>query len=121
MAYKDLDTFFDPDLKLPIKGTTYTVPSPMWEHAKRLREVVGAEGLPPVEQIDEAIKVLGSAFQEMVDDQVPWTMILHAGRTAIIHYGFNPDMAEIHWQMAHLGKLVDLEHVGDILSKLKQK
>lgn len=28
MAYKDLDTFFDPDLHLPIKGNWYTVPAP---------------------------------------------------------------------------------------------
>ena len=121
MAYKDLDTFFDPDLQLPIKGRKYRIPAPLWEEAKRLREVVGAEGIPPVEQIDEAIKVLGPAFDDMVEDNIPWPMILHAGRTAICHYGFNPDMAEIHWQMSHLGKLVDLENVGDMLAKLKKK
>lgn len=121
MALKDLDTYFDPDLHLPIKGKRYRVPAPVWEEADRLSALVADNGIPPVEQRAEAIKVLGTAFDEMVADNVPWPMILHAGRTAICHFGFSPDMAEIHWQMAQLGKLVDLESVGDMLSKTKKK
>lgn len=121
MPLKDLDTFFDPDLLLPIRGKQYRIVAPEYEQAKHLREVVGAEGLPPVEQIDEALAVLGAAFGLMVADGVPWPMILHAGRTAIIHFGFNPDMAEIHWAMSHLGKLIDLEKVTEQLAVLKQK
>lgn len=139
MALKDLDTFFDPDLHLPILGKSYRIAAPAWEYAKHLRAIVGNDGLPPVEQIDEALTVLGAhpetgelddlptgewsggAFTDMVADGVPWPMILHAGRTAIIHFGFNPDMAEIHWAMAHLGKLVDLEAVTEQLAQLKKK
>lgn len=57
MAYKDLDTFFDPDLKLPIRGKTYTVPAPGAPEAARLRKQVIAEGVPPVEQVFEALKI----------------------------------------------------------------
>ena len=121
MALKDLDTFFDPDLHLPIRGKRYRVPAPGYEESERLTALVGAEGVPPVEQRTEAVNVLGTALDEMVADNIPWPMILHAGRTAILHFGFSPDMAEIHWQMAHLGKLVDLEHAGDIIAKLKKK
>ena len=116
MALKDLDTFFDPDLYLPIRGKRYRVPAPDFEEAERLREVVTIEGVPPVEQIAEAVKVLGPAFQDMVADNIPWPMILHSGRTAIIHFGFSPDMGEVHWHMAHLARLVDIDEVSTALA-----
>lgn len=132
MAYKDLDTFFDPDLKLPIRGKLYTVPAPGAPEAARLRKQVAAEGVPPVEQVGEALKILGAVedeagvwaggvYDEMVADNIPWPMIFHAGRTAILHYGFTPDMAESHWALAQLGRLVDLEQATEFLAKIKPK
>lgn len=132
MAYKDLDTFFDPDLKLPIRGKTYTVPAPGAPEAARLRKQVAAEGVPPVEQVHEALKILGAepdesgdwvggVYSEMVADDLPWPMIFHAGRTAILHYGFSPDIAESHWALAQLGKLVDLEQATEFLATIKPK
>ncbi|MGM5065733.1 DUF7426 family protein [Rhodococcus qingshengii] len=136
MAYKDLDSFFDPDLKLPVRGKWYTVPAPGGPEAERLRSKVVAEGLPPVEQVGEALKMLGAVqdedghwsggvYDEMVADEVPWPMIYHCGRTAILHYGFTPDMAESHWGLTQLGRMVDLEHVtetvGKFLSHVKSK
>ncbi|MCD2116802.1 MULTISPECIES: DUF7426 family protein [Rhodococcus] len=121
MALKDLtETGFDPDLHLPIRGKQYTVPAPDYETAKAMREQTTAEGLPPVEQINQAITALGPAFDEMVADGIPWPMILHAGRTTILHFGFSPDMAEIHWAMAHLGRMVDLEQVSEQLGNLEK-
>lgn len=121
MALKDLtETGFDPDLHLPIRGKQYTVPAPDYETAKAMREQTTAEGLPPVEQIDQAIAALGPAFDEMVTDGIPWPMILHAGRTTILHFGFSPDLAEIHWAMAHLGRMVDLEQVSEQLGNLEK-
>jgi hypothetical protein len=139
MAYKDLDTFFDPDLHLPIRGKKYTVPAPGAPEAARLRKQVVAEGVPPVEQVSDALKILGAepvldpetdeptgdwaggVYSEMVADNLPWPMIFHAGRTAIIHYGFTPDMAESHWALAQLGKLVDLEKATEFLASIKTK
>lgn len=120
MALKDLDTFFDPDLHLPIRGKTYRIAAPDGEEGPRLRQVITDDGLPAPAQTDEAIKVLGDAFDEMVVDKVPWPMILHAGRTALLHFGFTPDMAEIHWGMAHLGRMVDLEKVTELLATNKK-
>lgn len=121
MALKDLtETGFDPDLHLPIRGKQYTVPAPDYATAKQMREQTTTEGLPPVEQIDQAVAALGSAFDEMVADGLPWPMILHAGRTTILHFGFSPDMAEIHWAMAHLGRMVDLEAVSEQLGQLEK-
>lgn len=112
MALKDLtETGFDPDLHLPIRGKKYTVPAPDYDTAKRMRDMVAVEGMPPVEQIDEAIAALGPAFDEMVADGLPWPMILHSGRTAILHFGFSPDWADVHWSMAHLPRQVDIEKI----------
>ena len=112
MALKDLtETGFDPDLHLPIRGTTYTVPAPDYDTAKRMRDMVTVEGMPPLEQIDAAIAALGPAFDEMVTDRVPWPMILHAGRTAILHFGMSPDWGEIHWSMANLPARVDIDKI----------
>lgn len=121
MALKDLtETGFDPDLHLPIRGKTYTVVAPDYEAHKEMQETIVATGLPPVEQSQQAIDALGSAFGEMVDDGVPWPMILHAGRTTLLHFGFSPDMAEVHWALAHLGRMVDLEQVSQKLGDLER-
>lgn len=120
MALKDLDDFFDADLHLPIRGKKYTVAAPDYDEAKRLREhVVANSALPAPAQTHEAIKVLGPALDEMVADNLPWSMILHAGRTAIAHYGASPDIAEIHWHMAQLGRFVDLSKVAMQLAARK--
>lgn len=142
MALRDLSEFFDPDLHLPIRGTRYTVPAPDADTSLRLRELVMRDGVPPAEQIDQALRILGATpevdtpaegdpiptgrwsggvFDRMVADGIPWPMILHAGRTALLHFGFSPDMAEVHWQLAQLGKLVDLERVADLLAHRKPK
>jgi hypothetical protein len=112
VAYKDLDTFFDPDLHLPIKGATYTVPAPTYDTAQQMR-AAATDGASPVTQIADALDALGAAREQMIADRVPWPMILHAGRTAILHFGVSPDIAEVHWGMAHLGRLVDLEGVSE--------
>lgn len=110
-------TSFDPDLHLPIGGKTYTVKSPNADEGQRLR-VVAVDGNTPIAYlIDEAVMVLGAAFDEMAADGVAWSHILHAGRTAIIHYGMSPDLAEIHWGLAHLGKLTDLDSMLGHLDK----
>jgi hypothetical protein len=110
-------TTFDPDLHLPIGGKTYTIKAPNGDEGQRLRRVAVDGNIPIVYLIDEAILVLGSTFDEMAADGVAWSHILHAGRTAIIHYGMSPDLAEIHWGMSHLGKLTDLDAILTRLDK----
>ncbi|ORL06453.1 DUF7426 family protein [Prescottella equi] len=116
MALKDLDTFFDPDLHLPIRGKKYTVAAPDWDTVKRLRVKVFADDLPPLEQSDDAVAALGAAVDQMAADGVPWPMILHAGRTAMLHW-VSPELAEIHWSLAQLGTLVNLDAVTAYLAE----
>ncbi|NKU24282.1 hypothetical protein GS886_26350 [Rhodococcus hoagii] len=120
MALKDLDTFFDPDLHLPIRGKKYAVPSPEWETVKRLQARIFDDEVPPLDQVADAIDILGPAFTQMVDDQVPWSMILHAGRTAMLHW-VSPELAEIHWSLPQLGKLVDLDVITANLAEQYKK
>ena len=134
MAYKDLDTFFDPDLHLPIKGNWYTVPAPGAEDCLALRDRLVLEGIPPNEQVEDALIILGTerdeesgelelagVVAEMVADNITWPMILHAGRTAQLHFGFSADMAEAHWHLAQLGKLVDLEWIAEKFAAKPEK
>lgn len=134
MAYKDLDTFFDPDLHLPIKGNWYTVPAPGAEDCLALRDRLTLEGIPPNEQVEDALTILGAerdeesgelelagVVAEMVADNITWPMILHAGRTAQLHFGFSADMAEAHWHLAQLGKLVDLEWIAEKFAAKPEK
>lgn len=122
MALRDLDeTGFDPDLHLPIRGKRYTVTAPSYEEWKRLVVVVADSGMPAVEQTNEALKILGPAVDQMAADNVPWPMILHAGRTALLHFAASPDLGEIHWAMAHLGRLIDLERVSEQLAAKRKK
>ncbi|NKR96217.1 hypothetical protein GS473_04515 [Rhodococcus hoagii] len=116
MALKDLDTFFDPDLHLPIRGKKYTVVAPDWETVKQLRVKIFAGDLPPLEQSDDAVAALGAAVDQMAADGVPWPMILHAGRTAMLHW-VSPELAEIHWSLAQLGTLANLDAVTAYLAE----
>ena len=77
------ETGFDPDLHLPIRGKTYTVVAPTsHEQFQEIRRMVVTEGLPAVEQIDQALAILGDTAEQMFADEVPAPMILHAGRTS---------------------------------------
>ncbi len=118
MALKDLtETGFDPDLHLPIRGKKYRVKAPAtYEAFVEIRRMVITEGLPAVEQIDQAIAVLGDTAEQMFADEVPAPMILHAGRTALLHFGWSPDMAAIYWQTSHLPRLVGFDKVGAMLA-----
>ncbi|WP_285183900.1 hypothetical protein [Rhodococcus sp. MEB032] len=131
-GYIDLDeSGFDPDLHLPIRGKWYTVPSPhTWEDTKRLRQRIVESGLPPVEQVDDALTILGAVrdpetgelepagvLAEMTADNLPWPIILHAGRTAQLHFGYSPEMAEAHWGLSWLGKVTDLEKLVELFGR----
>lgn len=120
MTLRDLGDFFDPDLHLPIRGKNYTVPAPDFEEAQRLRAIVLDQTVPASAHDQEAEKVLGPAFAQMVEDDLPWPVIVHATRTTMLHFGLSPDVAEVHWSMAQLGSVVDLERVTEALVAKKK-
>lgn len=129
MKFKDLDEIFDPDLKLPIRGKQYTVPAPGAAFAKHLRTAVLDSEVTPFDQIADAMRVLGAeidpetgdwaggVYDEMVADDLSWTIILHAGKTAMVHYGFSPDMGEVYWHLSQVATSLDLETLTSALAE----
>jgi hypothetical protein len=114
---RDLEDFFDPTLKLPIRGKTYVVPSPDAKTGLRVQRLmttgaiaaaggeVSEDDLAALELDDDAerdlyLRLLGSTYDEMIGDGLPWEMIRHAGGTAMMWVAFGTESAERFWESA---------------------
>lgn len=115
MGFRDLDEFFRPSLKLPIRGKVYEVQSPdaetgLWaqrlmssatraakDGAELTEEQASSLMLDDAQEADLYKRLLGDAFQEMLDDKVNWEQMKHAGMTALIWSAGNTQAAEEFW------------------------
>lgn len=114
MAFGELSEFFDPTIRLPIKGKVYVIESPDAKtgiHVQRLFNTAtsalnGADVSPADlasleldddEEKDLYPRVLGAAYAQMIADKVPWEMVKHAGVTALFWIGVSKDAAESFW------------------------
>jgi hypothetical protein len=52
----------------------------------------------PVTEIKDVGNWVGGVWQEMNDDGISWREIMHAGTTAMLHYGQGATLAEIFWE-----------------------
>lgn len=104
--FQDLGEFFDETLTLPIKGTEYVVPSPSAELGLAVESIVMRGGqltddeielLTDDEERDLYARLLGPAHAEMIENGVPWSMIQHAGKTAMIWIAMGQEAAERAW------------------------
>ncbi|MEV1003400.1 hypothetical protein [Nonomuraea sp. NPDC050202] len=116
--FRNLDEFFDPNLRLPIGGKTYVVPPPDAEvgllvqrlmHAGIAAEAgheVDQEGLSALAEsvinneskdTDLYQRLLGGVWDEMFADGLDWPVIQHVGETALIWVAAGADAAEKHW------------------------
>ncbi|GGM65220.1 hypothetical protein GCM10012275_39730 [Longimycelium tulufanense] len=116
MAFRDLSELLDPGLPLPINGKTYVVPPPdaqtglrlqrLAEHAAKVAqaaesgEPLDAVALDDDDEIDLYRDALGSAYDEMLADQVPWPALKIAGITAWLDAAVSRDAAETYWHAA---------------------
>lgn len=100
MAFEDLFDFFDPRLRLPIGGKEYVIEAPNALHGLELRKLFldPATEFSDEAEVAESKRLLGSAYTQMVEDGIDWRSIMHAGRTALIHYGQSSSLAEIYWR-----------------------
>ncbi|MFI5778140.1 hypothetical protein [Nocardia sp. NPDC051570] len=112
-ALRDLSEFYDPDLSLPIGGVIYKIKSPGISEADRLRLLILDETLSAAQEYEEIRKILGPAREEMARNGVPDTMAMHAGRTALLHFGGSPSLGRVNWQFAQLADFVDIQAVLD--------
>ena len=123
-AFKDLDEFFDPTLKLPVGGKMYVVPPPSAEVgllcqrlmqasiAAQAGQTVDEDGLNELAQLvldDEQEKdlyqtILGSVWEELLANKVSWPAIQHVGQTALIWVAAGLEAAAKHWESGPEGE-----------------
>lgn len=111
-AFPDLADFLDDTLDLPYKGKTYSVPDPGAETGLYLQSMMdAAESLIVTQAIAAADKkvlsddqersvyqmALGSAYEEMLADKVPWRVLRTAGITAWLYWTGREDQALARW------------------------
>ena len=119
---RDLREFYDPSFSLPINGKTYTIPSPNAHDGVRLRMLfadpdaqfvdddhvaevaqlfgarwVDTETHQPVAHAAEG-EWHGGVWSQMIDDGVDWKSLMHAGTTALMHFGIGAQLAEVFWE-----------------------
>lgn len=114
MAFKQLEEFFDASITLPINGKDYEIQSPDAEtgiFCQRLmagaatvmtgQEISDKDAeklrLDDDEESDLYQRLLGSVWDELFADQVPWTLIKHAGSTALVWVTQSREDAEEFW------------------------
>lgn len=118
-GFRDLDEFFDPSLRLPIGGKTYTIPPPDAEvgllvqrlmHAGIAAEAgqeVDSEGLNTLAEnvltreskdTDLYQRLLGPVWDELFADKLDWPVIQHVGETVLLWVGAGIDAAQRHWE-----------------------
>lgn len=118
---RDLREFHDPDLHLPINGTTYTVKCPTASEGLRLKQWSlndAGEGLTRDKEL-EAIAMLlhadydpetnnlsGGLWDEMDTNGVPYVEMEHVGYTALAHFAYGENFGEFWWEN-RLGKAND--------------
>ncbi len=112
--FEDLDEFFDGNLKLPIGGKVYAVPSPDIEtglYCQRIAETglamrrgqqlsesdVEALRLDDSQERDWYRRLMGTAYDEMISDGVSWAKVQHAGATTFAWITSGSKAAERTW------------------------
>lgn len=107
----DLGEFFDPDLVLPMRGKKYRITSPTAAHGLRLRKLFARtdQKISDAEELAEVMQLLGAeedpktgiwsggTWAEMEAAGLTWEEILHAGRTALMHFGMSKTLAQVQW------------------------
>ena len=94
----DLDAFMDPVLHLPIGGVEYRVSCNAHQGLRVTRLISSGLRLNDEQERAEIIAILGDTYQLMLDNQVSWPKIVHAGRTAMFHFGFSPTVGQRIWE-----------------------
>ena len=116
MTLRDLSEVLDPDLCLPIRGKTYRVPpvdaetglrlQRLAEHTAKIAHAIDngespdAEALGDDSELDLYRDALGTAYEEMLADRVPFAWLKVAGITAWLHAAVDAEQAEAYWNSA---------------------
>lgn len=99
MALADLETVIRGGLDIPIGRKTYTVAEPTAREGIRLMLMFHdpSTNLSDAEELAEIKRLLGPVWDQMNDDNVGWSKMMHAGRTALFKYGLGDENAQTYW------------------------
>lgn len=100
MAFKDFREFAE-NLALPINGKTYDIPPVPARLGIQLLGLAKGDDVPELAALtgmDLWRALLGSAWDEMVADDVPMSAIARAGLTALADYQQGRAVAEAVWE-----------------------
>lgn len=127
-GFGDLADYWSEGLPLTIKGQTYVVPEPDAETGLYVQTLFSAgatvagalqrggsiddvaDDIKSMSRLDDDqetnlyLRLLGSAYDGMKANGVPWSMIRHAGMTAFVWIAVGSDAAKSHWQGIPLGQ-----------------
>ena len=108
MALQDAEEIVVSGLALPIGRKVYRVEEPTAREGLRLQMMFHDPdmNLSDVEELREIKRLLGPVWDQMNDDGVGWSKMVHAGRTALFKYGLGDENASIFWHggLEALGK-----------------
>ncbi len=117
-GYRDLEEFLDPQLRLPWRGKTYTIPPPDYQLGLRMQRLILAglaalraapadvedDAEPDVELLgddDERElypRLLGPVLEQLVADGASWPVIARFGLTAFVHYTAGEEAGQAAWE-----------------------
>lgn len=109
MAFQQLGELLKGGLELPVEGKTYRVPPPSASTGLRVQAIMNAAATAADGgKVDEAVladaaerdmyaDVLGTAYAEMVADDVEWPTLKHCAVTAMVWIVQNHEAAERYW------------------------
>lgn len=93
--FEDLQNVVDARLPVRVDGRTYHVPEPTALEGLRLQAIFADPETHLTDDMERAeiIKFLGPVYDEMQEHGVPWSKIMLAGRTVLIHHAMSPSAA----------------------------
>ncbi|MCZ4557987.1 hypothetical protein O4215_20710 [Rhodococcus maanshanensis] len=98
---QELDEFMDPDLHLPVRGTSYRIATPSaWEGLRLRRQMLEPATLTAADEIAMHQRLLGEAWDHLDVAGLDEDGLLHVGRTALLHFTVSAEAAAEHWDPA---------------------
>lgn len=108
MALQDAEEIVVSGLDIPIGRKVYHVEEPSAREGLRLQIMFHNPdtSLDDLQELREIKRLLGPVWDQMNDDGVGWSKMVHAGRTALFKYGLGDENASIFWHggLEALGK-----------------
>jgi hypothetical protein len=98
-GFAALESFFDPDLRLPVGDKVYVIPCPTAEDGLKLKaRLLTGESMDNAEELKTLKSLCGKELWDRLQHEQSWPKICHIARTGLVHYGYGPEAAELFWE-----------------------